>query len=333
MPQAIYRHSRRQALRLGAIAAAVLASRPAVVSAQAAWPAKPVRIMISFPPGGSSDIIARALSPHLSEMFGQQFIVDNKPGAGGTVAADALKREPPDGYAFLLSNNAPFTFAPTVFKKIPYDPVKDFTHFAYLGTAFGGLVAHPKAGIKDVAGLIAKAKAEPGRLTYGSSGVGSIGHITGSSFCRLTGIDMVHIPYRGAAPLRVDLTSGVVDMAFEGLDSRLPEIVAGTMVGIASISDKRLPKAPNIPTLRELGFDLVSGNWHGLTGPANLPASIAEKLHAGLAQICTREIVLRQFDAIGNLYEPRSRADFAAFVESQLAVWRPQIIAAGVTEQ
>jgi tripartite-type tricarboxylate transporter receptor subunit TctC len=324
---------RRRILRSAASAAAGCLAAPAIVRAQATWPARPVKILISFPPGVSSDIIARALSPHLSEMFGQQFVVDNKPGAGGTVAADALKRENPDGHAFLLSNNAPFTFAPIVFKKVPYDPVKDFTHVAYLGSAYGGLTSHPKAGLKSLPDLVTKAKAAPGKFTYGSSGVGSIGHITGSAFCKMAGIDMVHIPYRGAAPMRVDLTAGVVDMSFEGLDSRLPEIEAGTMTGLASCSEKRLAKAPSIPTFRELGFDLISGNWHGMSAPAGLAPAVAEKLHAGLTEICKREAVLKQMDAIGNVYDQMTREQFSTFVTDQLTVWRPMIMAAGVVEQ
>jgi tripartite-type tricarboxylate transporter receptor subunit TctC len=324
---------RRGVLASLCAASSGLICAPTLLKAQPAWPARPVKILISFPPGGSSDIIARALAPHLSEMFGKQFVVDNKPGAGGTVAADALKRENPDGHAFLLSNNAPFTFAPIVFKKVPYDPIKDFTHVAYLGAAYGGVVAHPKAGVKSMAELVAKAKAQPGRMTYGSSGVGSIGHITGSAFCKMAGIAMEHIPYRGAAPLRVDLTAGVVDVAFEGFDSRIPEMQAGTMIGLATTSPKRVAKAPDIPTLRELGYDLVSANWHGLSAPAGLPEPVAQRIHAGLAEICRREAVLKQMDAIGNTYEAMGRLEFAAYVADQLALWRPMITAAGVIEQ
>jgi tripartite-type tricarboxylate transporter receptor subunit TctC len=323
---------RRVLAGVGAASGAALAA-PGLLRAQTAWPVRPVKILISFPPGGSSDIIARALTPHLTEMFGQQFVVDNKPGAGGTVAADALKRENPDGHAFLLSNNAPFTFAPIVFKKVPYDPIKDFTHVAYLGSAYGGVIAHPKAGVKSLAEMVAKAKAQPGRMTFGSSGVGSIGHITGSAFCKLAGVQMEHIPYRGAAPLRVDLTAGVVDVTFEGFDSRIPEMQAGTMMGLATASPKRVAKAPDIPSLRELGYDLVSANWHGLSAPPGLPDAIAQRIHAGLSEICKREAVLKQMDAIGNIYEPMGRPEFATFVADQLKIWRPMITDAGVVEQ
>lgn len=314
----------------GASAAIVRASS---VLAQPAWPSRPVRILISFPPGGSSDFVARVLAPHLSERFGQQFIVDNRPGAGGTVAGDILRREAPDGYTFLLSNNAPFTIAPTIFRRVPYNVNTDFTHIAYLGATYGGCVAHPSLGVRDLAGLIAKARAEPGQLNFGSSGVGSIGHITGEDFARKANINIVHIPYRGAGPLRIDLLAGVVGFQFEGIVSSLPQIAAGTLHGLAVGSENRLAAAPNVPTFRELGHDIVVKNWHGLSAPANLPAPITERLHAALSEICVRPAVTEQFNTIGNYYDQMSTAQFTRFVADQIDLWRPMIINAGVVER
>ncbi|MCR4520304.1 MULTISPECIES: tripartite tricarboxylate transporter substrate binding protein [Bosea] len=317
----------------GKLAAASALACPAVVQAQPAWPTKPVRILISFPPGGSSDFVARAITPALSEHFGQQFIVDNRPGAGGTVAGDILRREQPDGYTFLLSNNAPFTIAPTMFKKIPYNVVKDFTHVCYLGATYGGLVAHANVGVKTAAELIAKAKANPGQLSFGSSGVGSIGHITGNTFCRAAGIDILHVPYRGAGPLRIDLTAGIIGLQFEGIVTSVPQIAAGELFGLGVTSDKRLPAVPNIPTFREMGYDVSVKNWHGISAPANLPPAIAEKMSAALADICTRQAITDQFAKIGNYYDPMTSAEFSAFVADQIEVWRPMIIAAGAAGQ
>ena len=301
--------------------------------AQAQWPTKPVRILISFPPGGSSDFVARVLTPYLSEQLGQQFIVDNRPGAGGTVAADILKKEAPDGYNFMISNNAPFTIAPTQFKKIPYDPLRDFTHITYLGSTFGGLLAHPKIGVKTLPELVAKAKAEPGKFTYGSSGVGSIGHISGETFRRLSGIDILHIPYKGAGPLRLDFAAGVVDMQFEGIVSNLPAIRAGALVALAAASAERLPPAPDVPTFREQGFDMTMENWHGMTAPARLPSVIADRFHQVLIELLERKEVLDKLATYGVFYKAMTGPAFAAYVGQQIEVWKPQIIAAGVAGQ
>ena len=227
-----------------------------------------MRILISFPPGGSSDYVARVIAPALSEHFGQQFVVDNRPGAGGTVAE-----------------------------------------------------------------LIAKAKANPGQLSFGSSGVGSIGHITGNTFCRAAGIDILHVPYRGAGPLRIDLTAGIIGLQFEGIVTSVPQIAAGEFFGLGVTSDKRLPAVPNIPTFKEMGFDVSVKNWHGISAPANLPPAIAEKMSAALADICRRQAITDQFAKIGNYYDPMTTAEFSTFVADQIEQWRPMIIAAGAAGQ
>lgn len=319
--------------RRGLTGLAATLALPGAVRAQPAWPSRPVRIIISFPPGGSSDFVARVIAPALSEMFGQQFVVDNRPGAGGMLAAEALKREPADGHAFLLSNNAPFTIAPTMFPRITYNALRDFTHVAYLGSTFGGCVAHPSVGARSLSELVAKAKAQPGKLNFGSSGIGSIGHITGVNFCLGAGIDMVHVPYRGAGPLRIDLMSGVVGVNFEGIVGSLPAIAAGSLVGLAVAAEARIAPAPNLPTFRELGHDIVIKNWHGLSGPAGLPGPIVQRLQSGLAEICARPAVLAQFATIGNFYTPMPGADFPDFVAGQIDLWRPMIIAADAVDK
>jgi tripartite-type tricarboxylate transporter receptor subunit TctC len=313
--------------------AAVAATLPTCAIAQPAWPNRPVRIIITFPPGGSSDFVARVLAPLLSETFGQQFVVDNRGGAGGTLAAELLRREPPDGHTFVLSNNAPFTIAPTMFPRITYNVMRDFTHIAYLGSTFGGFVAHPSVGVRSVAEAVAKAKAQPGALTFGSSGQGSIGHITGNTFARLAGIELLHVPYRGAGPLRTDLHTGVVGMAFEGLVTNLPAIRAGAMHGLATTAEERLPLATEIPSFKELGYDIVVKNWHGLAGPAGVPAALVARLQATLAEICARPAVTEQFMRIGNFWSPMTTPEFNAFVAREIEVWRPMIIAADAVDK
>jgi tripartite-type tricarboxylate transporter receptor subunit TctC len=292
-----------------------------------------VRILISFPPGGSSDFVARVLAPHLSEMFGQTFVVENRPGAGRMLAAEALKREPADGHALLLANNAPFTIAPTMFPRITYDAMRDFTHIAYLGSTFGGCVVHPSLGVRTLAEMVARAKAQPGRVAFGSSGIGSIGHITGQTFALMAGAELLHVPYRGAGPLRTDLLSGVVPMSFEGVVTSLPAIRSGALHGLAVTAEARVPLAPEIPTFRELGYDLIMKNWHGMAAPAGLSPAIAARLHAALAEICARRAVAEQFATIGNFWAPMTGPDFQAFVAGEIAAWRPRIIAAEAVDR
>jgi tripartite-type tricarboxylate transporter receptor subunit TctC len=317
--------------RLLLLASAAALARPAL--AQAPWPQRAVRILVSFPPGGSSDFVARVIAPHLAEALGQQFLVDNRPGAGGMLAAELLKREPADGHTFLLSNNAPFTIAPTMFPRIGYDVMRDFTHVAYLGSTFGGFVTHPGQNLKTVPDVVARAKAEPGRLTFGSSGIGSIGHITGNTFARLAQVELLHVPYRGAGPLRTDLAAGTVGMAFEGLITNLPAIRNGALNGLAVTAEARSPLAPDVPTFRELGYDIIVKNWHGLSGPAGVPAPIVARLHQALADICARPAVTEQFLRIGNFWEPMTTPAFNSFVAQEIVAWRPMIIGADAVDK
>ena len=322
--------SRRALLATGI---ATAASWPGLGLAQAAWPSRPVKLLISFPPGGSSDFVGRTLAPFLAEQLGQPFVIDNRPGAGGMIAAEALKKDAPDGYNFMISNNAPFSIAPTQFKNINYDPVKDFTHIAYLGSTYGGCVANPKLGAKNLAELVAKAKANPGKLTFGSSGTGSIGHIVGETFKRMAGVDLLHVPYKGAAPLRQDLLAGVVDMQFEGVIGNLAFIRAGSMVALGSASPERLGPVPEIATFREQGFDMVTENWHGMTAPPALPAAISGRLNQVLMALLQRKDVLDKLAVYGVFYKPMTSAAFNAYVAAQVDYWRPQIVAAGVAGQ
>lgn len=301
--------------------------------AQPAWPSRAVKIIVSFPPGGSSDFVARALAPLLLEELGQPFVVDNRAGAGGMIATQQVKREKPDGHTFMISNNAPFTIVPTQFKNPGYDPISDFTHIAYLGSLFGGCVANPKLGVRNLGELVAKAKASPGKYTFGSSGIGSIGHITGETFKRMAGIDLLHVAYKGSGLLRQDLSAGVVDMQFEGLLGNLALLKAGTLVALGSASPERQAPLPDVATFKEQGFDMSVEYWHGLSAPAGLPAPIAERMEATLAKLMQRKDVLDKLGIYGVFYKPMSRKAFNDYVRDQLEVWKPQIIAAGVAGQ
>jgi tripartite-type tricarboxylate transporter receptor subunit TctC len=249
------------------------------------------------------------------------------------IAAEALKKEAPDGYNFMISNNAPFTIAPTQFKNIGYDAVRDFTHIAYLGSTYGGCVAHPKVGVKNLVELVAKAKANPGKLTFGSSGTGSIGHIVGETFRRMAGVDLLHVPYKGAAPLRQDLLGGVVDLQFEGVLGNLALLRAGSLVALGTASAERLPPLPELATFREQGFDMTVENWHGLTAPAGLPPAILNRVYQVVQALLLRRDVLDKLAVYGVFYKPMTGAAFNSYVAAQIDIWKPQIIAAGVAGQ
>ncbi len=295
----------------------------------AEWPTKPVRIFVSFPPGGSSDLVARLLSTHLSDKFGEQFVVENKPGAGGTVAAVALKREKADGHAFMLSNLAPYSIAPTLFKKVPYDALKDFTHVSYIGTVYLGLFVSPDLGVKNLAEYVAKAKAEPGKLDFGSSGVGSWSNVVGFQFNKLANIELVSIPYKGSRPMRQDFRSGVIPIMFDALPQNIPAINDGTTVALAISAPARTRSNPDLMTFREQGFDIVAENWLGITAPAGLDPDIIDKMDMALAEIVQLPSVQEKFKFWGLVHERKTTQQFQAYVAEQIEKWKPLIISSG----
>jgi tripartite-type tricarboxylate transporter receptor subunit TctC len=324
--------SRRSLAALGLMSlTAVMA--PSTVIAQAAWPTKPVRIVVTFPPGGTSDIVARLLGQYMSEKLGQQFIIDNRAGAGGTLAADIVKKEAADGHTLILANNAPFTISPTQFKTVPYDTVKDFTHIAYIGASPPGLFVQPSSGMKTLADFIARAKAEPGKISYGSSGVGSIHHVLGEALKRRADINVVHVPYRGTAPAIQDFKAGVLQTYYDLLAQNVPLIRAGEAVAIGVAAPARISQAPDVPTFREQGIDLVLENWLGVSGPAGVPAPVAEAIHKAVQEAMALPAVQERLQSWGIERKPMTTAEYAAFVADQIQVWRPLIIEAGAQEK
>lgn len=322
--------ARRKLLQAVALTAATagLSSFTAPALAEAAWPEKPVRIIVSFPPGGSSDLVARLLAKHLGDSLGQQFVVENKPGAAGTLAAEALQTSDPDGYTLMLSNLTPFNVAPTRFPETPYDPVKDFTHVTYIGAVHLGLFVKPDIGTADLASFIEKMKAEPGDYDFGSSGVGSWGHVIAERFKSLAGVDIVHIPYKGSGPMRLDFRGGVVPIIFDAVPQNLPSVEEGAAVPLAVSAPSRLTTLPDTPTFSEAGLDIVAANWLGVSAPAGLDPAIAGKLDAALIAAMETPEVVEQFATWGLVREPMSSAEFSAYVADQFAAWTPLVKAA-----
>lgn len=310
------------------ICSAAALATSAVPAVSQDWPERPVRILVSFPPGGSSDLVARLLAEHLGARLGQPFIVENRPGAGGTVAALALKDASADGHTFMLSNLTPFSIAPTLFPDAGYDPVEDFTHVSYIGGVHLALFAGAELGVTTLEDLIALANADPGMLDYGTSGVGSWGHIVSARFGALTGTEMEHIPYQGSGPMQLDLRAGVIGLSFDAVPQNLPLVNEGVAIPLAVSAPERLDTLPDIPTFLEAGLDLVAENWLGFSAPAGLDPAIAAQLDETLTDIMTASEITAQFDNWGIVRVPMDGAAFAAFVADQYSAWAPMVEAA-----
>lgn len=317
--------SRRGALRLLAAGAAALG-----LPAFAAWPERPVKIVVTFPPGGSSDILARVVGEQMAKKLGQPVVVDNRPGAGGTIGGAAVAAAPADGYTLMLSNTTPIALGPFTLEKAPYDPVAAFTHVAYLGSAPLVLMAGKDSGIRSFADLLARARQE-GRLDFGSGGPGSIGHIHGELIKRIAGVNMVHVPYRGGAPMTTDLLAGQIPVGIDVITAYVQYFRTGQLVPLAVTGAARSPLMPEVPSLAELGQPkLVLENFFGLSGPAHLPAGTVARLNAAANEVLAMPEVQRKMVDLGIVGQPESTAKFEAFVKEQVAVLGPAVKGAGI---
>ncbi|MBI2736929.1 MAG: tripartite tricarboxylate transporter substrate binding protein [Rhodospirillales bacterium] len=312
-------------------AAAFFMSAASARAQQAAWPARPVKILVGFPPGGGADAIARVIAKWLSERWGQPVVVDNKPGASTMIASEVVARSAPDGYTLLLavSNH---TSNPALFSRVPYDTRRDFTPIIMIGAAPAVLVVNPGLPAKSMPELLALLRAKPGKLTYGSAGNGSIGHFAGEMLKQKAGVDMVHVPYKGTAPAETDLMGGFVDLMFTGTVTALPQIKAGRMRGIAVGSRKRLAVLPDLPTVDEAGVPgFESGIWYGLLGPAGLPTAITEKINHDVMKALQENEVSSQLLTLGAAPIGNTPAEFARQIEEEIVSFEKLVKAAGIS--
>jgi tripartite-type tricarboxylate transporter receptor subunit TctC len=297
------------------------------LAVHAAWPEKPVRIVVTFAAGGASDIVARAIAEPLGKALGQTVVVDNKPGAGGTIGGLDVVRAAPDGYTLMLSNSTPTSIGPFTVPKPPYDPVKQFTHVAMLGVAPVLLMANPKTGpgsLKD----LPKAAAAPG-YSFGSGGPGSIGHIVGEMTKTAMKLEMTHIPYKGGAPMTTDLIAGQIPLGIDVITAFVPMVKAGQIRGLAVTTKTRSPLLPDVPSVTELGLpQLVAENYFGVSGPAGLPKEVTDKLGAAIAAIVADPAIVKRFEDLGITAVKMGTSEFSAFVAKQVADWQPAIKAA-----
>jgi tripartite-type tricarboxylate transporter receptor subunit TctC len=315
---------------IAAGAALSSAALPAGIVRAQSWPSKAVRLVVTFPPGGSSDIVARLIAPSLGISLGQTVIVDNKPGAGATIGAAEVARAAPDGHTFMLSNTAPISLSPFMLDKAPYDPVTSFTHISYIGSVANCFVVHPSVPARTLPEFIAWAKQQKEPVNYGSGGVGSIGHIVGEMLRAQAGIRLEHIGYKGSAPMHNDLVGGTIKFAIDTLPQNIPFMQAGKLRGLAVTSPKRASMAPELASVTEVGLGaLVAENFFGVSGPAGLPAAVINTMHRHITTALQDAKVVKTLEDGGIALRPMSVAEFQAFVSKQVAEWAPAVKASG----
>lgn len=313
-----------------AAAAALLAAAPVPSIAQQ-YPSKPVRLVVPFPPGGSTDILGRALAQKLSESWGQPFIVDNRPGAGGTIGADQAAKAPADGYTLLMAHIGTLAVAPALYPKLPYDPVRDFAPVSMVAIVPNVLVVNPSVPAQSVAELVAYARANPGRLNYSSGGNGSAAHLAMEYFKLRTGTDIVHIPYKGTAPAVTDLIAGQVSLTMTGAPVVMPQVQAGKLRALGVSSPRRLEAFPQVPPIAESGvpgFDATQ--WYGVVAPAGTPREVVAKLNAEINRVMQSDELRRRLLAEGAIAAPDTPEAFAAFIRDELKRWGAVVKATGM---
>jgi tripartite-type tricarboxylate transporter receptor subunit TctC len=295
-----------------------------------AWPAKPVRLIVPFAPGGSADTLGRMVAQKLSEEFRQPFVVENRPGAGGVTGSELAAKAPPDGYTLLVSGVASHAVAPALPGGTPYDPLRDFTHIALFGGPPAVLVVNAAVPAKDLHELVALARANPGALSYGSPGNGTHGHLVGELLKQVSGMQMQHVPYRGASGALADIVAGHIPVASFTLSTAAGQIHSGRLRALAVSSAARLPEYPAVPTYAELGFPaLVATIWFSLSAPANLAAGIVERLNAGVRRALELPDVRQRLRPEGIEPGRLSAREFTGFVQDEIKRWAPVVRASG----
>ena len=295
---------------------------PALALAQA-WPAKPIKIIVPYPPGGTSDILARALSPGLQAAFGQPIVVENKPGATGNVGADFVAKSPADGYTLLLADIGSLAISPSVFSTLPFDPVKDFAPVIMVAYSPHLLVVHPSVTAKDAKELIAQAKAKPDSLNFAVSGIGGANHLAGVDFAQRAGIKWTYVPYKGGSQALTDMVGGQSQVMFNGMLATYPFVKDGKLKALAISSARRFSSVPDIPTVAEAagmaGFE--TGSYQGIVAPANTPPEVVNKLHATITQILGTPDMKERLDKAGAELRPMSPAQFGGFIRDEKGKW------------
>jgi tripartite-type tricarboxylate transporter receptor subunit TctC len=298
------------------------------------FPTRTITLVIPFAPGGSTSIVGRVIADKMSQLLGQSIVVDNRPGAGGTVGTKMVAKSDPDGYTILLGYTGTLAIGPSLYKDVGYDPRKDFAPIGMIGNAPSAVVVHPSFPAKSVAELIAYARANPGKVNFGSAGVGSVNHITGEYFARAAGIKLVHIPYKGTGPALTDLLGGHIPMALAPIPAVHANVSAGLLRALAVTGKSRSGLMPDVPTIAETGLTGFEASlYYGLVAPAGTPAAIIDKFNKELRAALASEEVKKQLAEDGTEITPGTPEDYAGFIDKNERKWAELIKASGVELQ
>jgi tripartite-type tricarboxylate transporter receptor subunit TctC len=313
----------RVSLRAAASLSAALAlSAPHAAAAAEPYPARPVRFVVAFPPGGGTDIIARSIAQKLGERLGQQVLIDNRPGAGGNIGTDLVAKSSPDGYTLLMGSAGPLAINASLFARMPFDPIKDLAPVTLAASTPNVLVVHPSLPAATVRELIALAKARPGEINFASSGHGTPAHLAGELFNSMAGVKLIHVPYKGAAPALADLLGGQVQLMFSTMPPALPHVKDGKLRALAVTSLKRSPAAPDLPTVDEIALPGFEANtWHGVVVPAGTPGAIVARLNREIVAILHLPDVVERLSGQGAEALGSTPEEFAAYIKSESVKW------------
>jgi tripartite-type tricarboxylate transporter receptor subunit TctC len=312
----------------------LLAMAFATAAAAQNFPSKPVRVVITYPPGGSTDVVGRALASRLTEVLGQQVVVDNRGGAGGIIGSDIVAHATPDGYTVLLGTSAGMSINPLLHKKLPYDVQRDFAPISLVVINPQALVAHPALPAKDVQELIKLARAKPGQINYASPGVGSPNHMGMELLKSMTGINVVHVPYKGGGPAMTELLAGQVQLLFNSIPSVLPQVKAGRLKALAVGSARRSPAMPDVPTVAESGVPGYEyATWYGLFAPADTPRAVIAQLNKAVAAALKNPELAQSLASQGSEPNPTTPDELARFVKSEHDRWSRVVKAAHMTAE
>ncbi len=316
------------------LAAGILFASIATYAAQNTagdYPNRPIRIIVTFPPGGPTDIIARVVGQKLAEAWGQPVVIDNRSGAGGNIGTDLAAKSAPDGYTLLLSNFGPMAISPFVYAKLPYDPVKDLTPITLAATAWFFVVTNPSSPLTSIKELIAQAKANPDKITFSSSGNASPSHLAGALFQSSAGVKLTHVPYKGGAPAVGAVIAGEVQMAIESPPPIVPQVKAGKLRALGAARATRSPLLPDVPTVSEAGLPgFEVGSWYGFHAPAGTPKLIIDKLHAEMVKAMKTPELREKFSNVGAETIANTPAEYGAFVQAELKKWSKVVRSTGV---
>ncbi|MDP1966013.1 MAG: tripartite tricarboxylate transporter substrate binding protein [Reyranella sp.] len=295
-----------------------------------AWPTKPIKLVVPYAPGGTTDVVARMVAEYLGKRLGQNIIVDNKPGKGAMVGTALVAKAAPDGYTLLMSVISGLSISPTLYGGGDFDPMADFIHISIASRNPSVLVVNPTFEAKTLKEYVDYAKANPGKLAFATSGAGSSNHLLGVRLEQVIGAALVHVPYRGAGPAMIDTIAGNVPSMFDSLPSAAPHIKAGKVRALAVSSEERSPAFPDVPTMKEQGFpDLISYSWFGISVPANTPAPIVDRLASEMQAVLKEPAVLKRWEEIGAEGSTMTPAEVTRFIQSEIDKWTPVVKASG----